>query len=214
MKIKKYENFLLLENVDEYVSCIMLDIDDNYFESFNKMKNIEDFKETVVEYKKDFLNYIYYNFLHELDARVNQIYEGYLYSNLKTLDEMLEQFKKDKLYNILIYLENFNHEILINKYDSDVLLNLTNQFNILYDINIIKKEDFNKYYKCWEVVFKNNSIKYIKLSEDAIKQAFKKQKRYIEKKSYSYDDTILNEKIYYNCDEEILKLVKQFKKIF
>jgi len=61
---------------------------------------------------------------------------------------------------------------------------------------------------------KNNFIKYIKLSKEAIKQAFNKQKRYIEKMTYSYDDTLLNEKIIYDPDEEFFKLVKQFKKIY
>src|ERR1035437_6871209 len=44
--------------------------EDIYFKSFNQMISIEDFKKEVSKYKNDFLDYIYYNFQHELDARV------------------------------------------------------------------------------------------------------------------------------------------------
>jgi len=212
----KIDNNKIFEILSHEISHVyqLINGDDKYFESFNKMKNIEEFKNTVVEYKGDFLNYIYYNFLHELDARVNQVYEGYLYSKLETLEEMINQFNKGKLFNILMFIGNFNHNNLLNIYNHDELVELTNQFNILYGMEKIKKEELTKYYYSWENVFKENSIKYIKLSEEAIEQAYNKQKRYVEKKLYSYDETILNEKIEYNCDQEILKLVEEFKKIY
>jgi len=96
------------------------------------------------EYREYFLNYIYYNFLHELNARVNQTYEGYLYSKLDTLEQILDEFKNHKLYNILIFLGNFNHDNIINKYDENILLNLTNQFNVLYGDNLNKWFELKK----------------------------------------------------------------------
>jgi len=187
--------------------------EDKYFISINKMINIEDFKNSVKNYKIDFLNYIYYNFEHELDARVNMTYEGYLYSKLKTLEEMYDRFYENELYKMLIFLSNFNSVKMIKKYVKDDLLDLTNQFNLLYNINQIDISQLDKYYKNWENIFKENSIKYIEESKDAIKQAFSKQKRYEENYSYCYDETPLYENNSYNMDDEIMKLVNRFKKI-
>jgi len=187
--------------------------EDKYFTSFNRMINIENFKNSVKKYKHDFLNYIYYNFEHELDARVNMTYEGYLYSKLKTLEEMYDRFYENELYKMLVFLSNFNSIKMIKEYVKDDLLDLTNQFNLLYDIDQINISQINKYYKNWENIFKENSSKYIEESKDAIKQAFSKQKRYEESYSYCYDESPLYENNSYDMDDEIMKLVNKFKKL-
>lgn len=187
--------------------------DDIYFKSFNQMIKIEEFINSSIDYKNDFLNYIYYNFQHELDARVNQVYEGYLYSKLKTLEDMYSRFMTGKLYKMLIFLNNYNSKIMILKYDENELLELTNQFNILYDINQININQLDIYYKNWEILFKKNSAEYITKSKDAIKQAYNKEMRYEKQVIYCYDERPLYENNNYDMDEDILKLVNIFKQL-
>jgi len=187
--------------------------EDIYFKSFNQMISIEDFKKGVTKYKNDFLDYIYYNFQHELDARVDQSYEAHLYSKIKNFEDMLNNFYNRELYKMLIFLGNYNSKNMVSRYKSDELLDLTNQFNILYGIEEIKIQQLNDYYKNWEKIFKTNSEEYIEKSKDALRQAFNKERRYEEYVSYCYDERPLNENHDYNMDEEILKLVDMFKQL-
>ena len=190
-----------------------LSVEDKYFKSFNQMISIEEFKKEVNKYKNDFLDYIYYNFQHELDARVDQAYEAHLYSKIKNFEDMLNNFYTRELYKMLIFLGNYNSKNMVEKYKTDDLLDLTNQFNTLYGIEEIKIQQLNDYYKNWESIFKMNSEEYIEKSKDALKQAFNKEKRYEEYVSYCYDERPLNENHGYNMDEEILKLVDMFKQL-
>ena len=185
--------------------------EDKYFKSFNQMISIEDFKNNVTNYKKDFLNCIYLNFQHELDARVDQTYEGYLYTNFDTLNDMIVDFYDDELYKILLFLGSYDSKKISSKYSKKVLLNLTNQFNVLYGIKQITVSQLKNYYYNWEVLFKKNSKEYIEKSKDALKQAFNKERRYEEYVSYCYDTRFLYENNNYDMDEEILKLVDMFK---
>jgi hypothetical protein len=189
--------------------------DDKYDESFKKMIKIENFKNKVLKYKKDFLDYIYYNFLHELDARVNQTYEGYLYmKNKKSEENMWNYFMSESsLYKILMLIADFNVRDLIKNYDTNELLNLTNQFNVLYDIEEIETKQLSTYYENWKNIFKKNSDEYIEKSREAINQAYNDLNRYTEHISYCYDESILFERDELNIDDEIRKLVALFKKL-
>ena len=191
----------------------LLSGNDIYFDSFNKMIKIEEFKSQVIEYKKSFLNYIYYNLQHELDARVNQAYEGYLYSKLKTLDEMYKDFMNSELSYVLKFLFDFDTYAILNNFMRSKLLDLTNQFNILYDIDQINISKLEQYYKNWEIIFKKNSEEYVEKSKIAIKQAFDKEKRYEKYISYCYDERPLYENNKYNIEEEIKNLVNKFKQL-
>lgn len=208
--IDKNKIYSLLSHEISHVYQLLNDPDNKYFESFNKMIQIEDFKNTVLEYKKDFLDYIYFNFIHELDARVNQTYETYRYSK-NSIEIMFKDFEQSYLYKILIFIANFNSEKLINGWEDRNLLEMTNQFNILYGINIINKNELKEYYDKWQKVFKNNSNEYLIKSKDVIKQVYDEIKRY-EITSYCYDETIILENKN-NIDTEILNLVEMFKKI-
>jgi hypothetical protein len=209
--IDKNKIYSLLSHEISHVYQLLNDPDNKYFESFNKMIQIEDFKNTVLEYKSDFLDYIYFNFIHELDARVNQTYELYRYSNKNNLETILEDFEQSYLFKILMFIANFNSEKLINKWGDKNLLEITNQFNILYEIDKISQNQLKEYYDKWQKVFKKNSDEYLIKSKDAIKQAYDEIKRY-EITSYCYDETIILENKY-DIDIEILNLVSMFKKM-
>lgn len=194
----------------------LISADDTYFDSFNKMKNIENFKKSVLQYKKDFLDYIYMNFQHELDARVNQTYEANLYNNkFSTFEEVWNNcMNTDDVYKDIVWLGYFNYNKELVKYNQYNILELTNQFNLLYGIENITIEKIKNYYDNWSIIFKQNSIEYITHLKDAIYQAFNNIKRYENNIDYCYYSPALLEEINkYDPDIEILKLVEKFKKL-
>jgi len=82
---------------------------------------------------------------------------------------------------MLLFIKNFDSNHILNKWDKNELLILTNQFNILYEIDIIGINEINQYYKNWETIFHNNSDEYIIKTKEAIKQSFENKNRYDEK---------------------------------
>lgn len=188
---------------------------DIFIESFEKMGNIEEFRKSIENYKYNFLNYIYLNFEHELDAKVNQIYEGLLYNkNFKSFEDMWNWFINDE-DNSIIYLGKFSYDKYLKQYNQNILLELTNQFNILYGIEKITITEIKKYYDDWKIVFQKNVDKYLPEFKDAVYQAFNKIKRYEESKYYdcTMNFSLLEKKLEYDPTEEILKMVEKFKKI-
>lgn len=212
---------LLAHEISHVWQC--LSGEDKYIESFKKMYAIEDFKKLVIGYKLNFLNYIYMNFEHELDARINQIYDYYQFKNFDTYENMLDDFKNDGVYKDMIWLRNFDFKNHLSKYNKYYLLELTNQFNILYGINEIKVEQLQRYYDNWKIIFKNNSDKYIDIFKDTLKIVYLKESRksinseidnYYETMNMCYFEPSLLEKlIKYDPDEEIRKMVEKFKKL-
>jgi len=214
--INENKFFSILAHELSHVHQLLNDPDNKYFDSFNKMINIENFKFKSLEYKYDFLDYIYYNFIHELDARVNQAYESYRFVKKENFEDLWNHFlNNSELYKMLQFINDFNHENIIKKWDNNELFILTNQFNIIYGINEININKMKDYYSNWEIIFKNNSIKYIEETKKAIRQAFDDDKRYNENqtKTYCYDENILFNKKHLDIDEQILLLIKEFKKL-
>lgn len=214
--INENKFYSILSHELSHVYQLLNDPDDKYFDSFNKMINIENFKLKSLEYKEDFLDYIYYNFLHELDARVNQAYESYLYLKKDTFENTWNFFiNNSTLYKMLLFIQKFDSEDFIKRWDINELFILTNQFNTLYGIDNIDISKMKDYYKNWQKIFMNNSIEYIEKTKEAIYQAFHDEKRYNENQtsSFCYDESIIFKNKKYDIDEEILNLVNIFKKL-
>jgi len=193
-------------------------LNDEYDESFNKMINIEDFKNKVSQYKLNFLNYIYMNFEHELNARLNQTYEYYKFKKISSADECINDFKNSSVYKDWTVLGDFNYRKHLIKYNNQNLLEFTNQFNLLYGIDEITVDKLEKYYDNWKIVFENNSLEYIKLCEDAIRKVFNNEK--LTENEYYYmmdlcyfEPSLLENLLKIDIDIEILKLVEKFKKL-
>lgn len=216
VEINKNKFFSILSHELSHVYQLLNDPDDKYFDSFNKMINIENFKNKSLEYKYDFLDYIYYNFIHELDARVNQSYEAYIFIKKDNFDDLWKHFvENSELYKMLQFINNFDHKHLIRRWDINELFVLTNQFNILYGIDEININKIENYYQNWQMIFIENSKKYIDETKKAIYQSFHRKERYNknETKINCYDENILHSKRNFNIDEEILLLVDKFKKL-
>ena len=65
-----------------------------------------------------------------------KLMRGYLYTDFKSVEELWNHFKsKSGIYKDIIYLGDFNSDKIIKDFE---LLNLTNQFNILYGIKEIE----------------------------------------------------------------------------
>jgi len=172
------------------------------------------------QYKLNFLNYIYMNFEHELDARVNQIYEYYNFKKL-SIDSAILDFEENTVYKDLLWLGNFNYNNQLIKYDKSILLEITNQFNLLYEIEQININKLQKYYENWGIIFKNNSNEYIIHCKNAIKNAILKEPlvensftKYIKMSDMCYfEPSLLEQLIQLDPDKEIRKLVEKFKKL-
>lgn len=197
--MKRYDNFLNEEIYGGVKKCVSINIDE-----FKKTTNVFD----------RFLAYIYYNFEHELEARVSQTYEYYrIFKKGSDFKDAWQDFLSKELYGMLKYLNGFDHIKFIKSWNKYVLLDFTNQFNIIYGLDQIKLSQLNDYYKKWEKLFKNNYKIYLEKSKDAVTDSINNIQKYESNAMMCYDETPLYENHSININDKMKKIIEKYIKI-
>lgn len=121
--------------------------------SFDIDKNLRRYN---IDIFNEFYVLVYISLEHELVARNNQIYPYIKFKNLKKEDS-IQILKQSFIWKALQMLKEFDYEKFINKFDQQVLINITNSFikDCLYDHdqNIENESDLIKFYKVWDEYF-------------------------------------------------------------
>ena len=142
-----------------------------------KYKNINDFYY--------FINLVYESLKHELEARNVMIYDRFRWLNIYDKSLIEGEFKNTYIYKSLIRLSNFDSNKFINRFDTDYLIDITNDFIEIYgdhDKIIKNKEDLHNFYNYWELYFKEKSGEYLSKSEKVIDEIVKDNRPYMESK--------------------------------
>ena len=131
---------------------------------------IEDFKKsiTITKFKRSgkmskFINLVYLSLEHELIARHNMIYEMFRWKNITDKSKLMDLFEKSYINQALQYLKNFSY---IDILDEPELLNFTIEFSKNIGDNF--DGDLEKYYKNWELFFKQKSDLFLSYVDDMI----------------------------------------------
>ena len=140
----------------------ILNVNDDYnMKSFLDLLNFISFKnDNNIDPKFKYFNWlIYISFEHELIARNCMIYDKFIGVNKSTIYDL---FKKSKIYEELMNLENFNSMKFIIGFNLQELIDLTNKFNDKMKNNYkVDKDNIFNYYKKWEEFFKQKSKEYL-----------------------------------------------------
>ena len=142
-----------------------------------KYKNINDFY--------NFINLVYESLKHELEARNVMIYDRFRWLNIYDKSLIEGEFKNTYIYRSLIRLSNFDSQKFINRFETDYLIDITNDFIEIYgdhDKVIKDKADLYDFYNYWEVYFKEKSREYLSKSEKVIDEIVKDNRPYMEGK--------------------------------
>jgi len=132
----------------------------NGLSSFDIDKNLRKYNINVFN---EFFTLVYISLEHELVARNNQIYPYIKFKNLSKEDS-LNILKNSFIYHSLEKLKEFDYNKFINKFDINVLINITNNFikECLYDNEtfIDNTNDLKMFYKIWDEYFNETSEKW------------------------------------------------------
>jgi len=144
----------------------------------------------------DFFILMYISLEHELVARNNQIYPYIKFNNL-TKDESLQILKTSFIWKALIQLKNFNVDSFISRFDTNELINITNQFikDVLYD-NETKIESYielKNFYELFNEYFVDVSEKWKELLLKEVDYTYERKIFNINQNSIDGYKTILNE---------------------
>ena len=214
LKLLDYNKILsIIQHELTHIYEILVYKGDTLKSTFNKIPMINTIKVKQSNRMFDFTSRLYFSLEHELNATVSMIHY-YIYrldnNKYKYLKDQLSNYKP---YQNILYLNNFNYIEFINKFDNkEELLKLTNIINKEFNYKEIKINELEKYYKKWNIFFKDISEKYLKKIDKIIKYAVLKNEKF-EYHCYSsvplYDDYYYKNYINKNYKELMVELFKK-----
>ena len=161
--------------------------DESKENTFLKIKPINILKNKY-EYLKEFyyfIHLVYESLEHELKARNSMIYERFRW--LKNYDKQLikNEFKNTYIYKSLINMSNFNTNQFIEQFTLNQLINITNDFILIYGdgdygYKINNKNELFDFYNYWEKYFKSMSKEYLEKAYKIIDELIKDSRPYVE----------------------------------
>ena len=135
---------------------------------FIKSMYIPHFRRTEFVY---FINLIYLSLEHEIIARHNMLYPLLRWINITDKKELMIIYEKTYIFDALIQLKNFDSEKFIKSFNFEKLLMFTNEFieKVAHEHNLCEDVDeVNKFYKKWEIYFKEKSNEFLLCVDDMI----------------------------------------------
>jgi hypothetical protein len=160
--------------------------DDSDENTFLKVKPINILKNKYKSFDEYyyFINLVYESLKYELEARNVSIYDRFRWLKTYDVSSIKGEFKKTYTYKSLIRLSKFDYIKFIESFDTSYLINITNDFIKIYGgyKEIHNKEELFRFYKYWEVLFKESSLIYLNKANDVIDEIIIDSKPYNESK--------------------------------
>ena len=140
----------------------------------------------------EFFNLAYMSMEHELVARNSMIYDHLRWLNVSDRDLLMDEVKKTRSYQYLLWMQNFDHAKFINSFNFSDLKNMTNKMielmNKYREVKLkfcLNEKDIDIFYKKWENLFKMKSKEYREYINKIIGDVINDVRPYNENHSYA-----------------------------